>query len=80
MITKDKDFYCVRCKMAAYYVATDSDWRRGQENWYKYQAELKDIDKATIPLAAPGTNPICAKCGHRKLKNRYGEDLVMRLN
>ncbi len=41
--------------MAAYYVATDADEDpvRAQENWYKDQAELYNIDKEKIKKAAP---------------------------
>ena len=78
LIVKHKTFYCVRCTMAAYYVATDEDPVRAQENWYKDQAELYNIDKEKIKKAAPQENPICTKCGRRKIKRQY-EDVIMRL-
>jgi hypothetical protein len=68
----------MRCKMAARYVLTDNDNVRAQEEWYRYQAQINEVDKSEIPATAPHTE-LCFDCGHTMTKNNGYENEVTKV-
>ncbi len=67
---QQKKEHCIRCKTEAYCLATDDDVERGQEIWYRFQEQLREIDKSTFEVPATGKGSICFDCGQTLRENK----------
>jgi hypothetical protein len=75
MTTKVGKPFCHRCYCAAVFFLGDSDEKRAQEDWYRYQYQLEALDKKHFKLIDGATGEEnCRHCGHAK-KNGDGKDL-----
>ncbi len=68
----------MRCKMAARFVLSDKDDVRAQEEWYRYQAQINEVDKSEIPVSVPN-EPKCFDCGHTMTKHNSYEDEIIKV-
>ena len=66
----------MRCKMAARFVLQDKDDVRAQEEWYRYQAQINEVDKSEIPVPVPHERK-CFDCGHDMTRKVGYEDEVV---
>jgi hypothetical protein len=62
--------------MAARHFLDDKDSVRAQEEWYRYQDQLYEIDKSAMDVPANLLEPLCTECGHTMVKNG-GESNLM---
>ena len=53
----------MRCKMAARYLLADKNITRAQEEYYRYQHQIDQVDKLKMKPPVAGEE-LCYDCGH----------------